>query len=122
VKERTGHVTFPGCVQSIIVRKKVSRDQSAKVLTGEYRIGQIPEMWITGNDHMAPGPGCGEDDRIGNPTFESLVPEFTGKDCNGFCYRENKAPDANPGNDRPDILQILTLLVKELNHLRERDR
>lgn len=102
--------------------KKISRNQSPGALTQENRIGQIPEMGITGNDQMAPGPGRSKDDRIGNPAFESLVPEFTGKDSYGFCYRENEAPDANLGNDRPDILRILTLLVKELNYLGERDR
>ena len=96
-------------------------DQNARALTKENRISQIPEMGIAGNDRMARGPGRSKDDRIGNPALESLMPEFAGKDCNGFCYRENEAPDPNLRNDHPDILGILTLLVKELNHLGERD-
>lgn len=101
--------------------KKGCRDQSPGALTKENRIVQIPEMGITGDDPVAPGSGCGEDDGIGNPAFEPLMPEFAGKDCNGFCYREDEAPDPNLRNDHPDILRILPLLVKELDHLGERD-
>jgi len=76
-------------------------------------------MGVPGYYFMTPGTcGC-KNDRVGNPAFESLVPEFSGKDCNIFRDRDNKAPDTDLRDNLTDSVRGLIFLVKEFYDLSE---